>query len=305
MLIRHSPPPLSKTARLASLTLLALSAFAGRVSAAELATSGCSSPSSTFSVGNASSTAKFLTTVPAYNWYNGCGPTAAASVLGYWDLFGFSNLFQSDGDDIYLTDNVKDEISSPEHNAKYNPTPDDATLPTPTFNSIADWFQTSVDPLNFGWSFLSDADDAFTGYAGSKGYNFEASNKRFSNQSSDSTFGWNDLVSEIDANRPLMFLVDTDSNGGTDHFVPVLGYDDRGADGRYYGLYTTWSEEESVFWKPFESLGNPWGVGYATFVRPLDTIDPTPVSVPEPSLLVGLMAFVMIGLKPSSRRDRS
>lgn len=297
-----------KLTSMVGFTLLSLAVFPGRASAVEFQTSACSSPSNTFSVGDASPAANFLTTVPAYNWYNGCGPTAAASVLGYWDSFGFSNLFDAGGEDLYLTANVQDEISSPEHNAKYNPTPDDPTLPEPAFNSIADWFQTSVDPLNFGWSYLSFADDAFTGYAGSKGYQFEAFNQRFSNQPSEESFGWNDLMSEIDASRPLMFLVDTDSNGGTDHFVPVLGYDDRGDEGQYYGLYTTWSEEESVLWKPFQELGNPWGVGYATFVRPLDDIspDPTtpkPVSTPEPGSLIGLAIISIVGMLQYFRRE--
>ncbi|MDJ0619416.1 MAG: C39 family peptidase [Calothrix sp. MO_192.B10] len=259
---------------------------------------GCSGPSSTTSIGTNSSTAKFLTSVPAYNWYNGCGPTAAASVLGYWDLLGYSNIFDAAGDDVYLTPQVQDQISSPEHNAKYNPTPDNPNLPTPTFTSIADWFRTSVDPLNFGWSYLSFADDAFKGYANFRGYDFDAQNKRFSNQSSESLFNWDDLVSEIDSNRPLMFLVDTDGNGGTDHFVPVMGYDDRGAEGRFYGLYTTWSEDETIVWKPFQDLGNSWGVGYATFVRPLGS----PQSVPEPSLELGLLFFGTVGVVPIIKR---
>ncbi|MDY6901512.1 MAG: hypothetical protein SWZ49_26055, partial [Cyanobacteriota bacterium] len=135
---------------------LATTLLIGAGNSASLASdpiAGCSGPSSTTSIGINSSNAKFLPSVPAYNWYNGCGPTAAASVLGYWDLFGFSNIFDADGNDVYLTSQVQDQISSPEHNAKYNPTPDNPNLPTPAFTSIADWFRTSVDPLNYGWSY--------------------------------------------------------------------------------------------------------------------------------------------------------
>ena len=37
-----------------------------------------------------------LSDVPSYSWYHGCGPTAAASVLGYWDLHGYTNMFTAD-----------------------------------------------------------------------------------------------------------------------------------------------------------------------------------------------------------------
>jgi len=241
--------------------------------------SGCGgSGGATSSEGTASLTAKTISSVPAYNWYHGCGPTAAASVFGYWDVSGFPNLFDAVGNDVFLTANVQDQISSPAHNAKYDPTPD-FPGPVPSFTSIADWFGTSVDPLQFGWSFLSLADDAFEGYASFRGYEFEAQNRLFSDQSSDSLFNWGDLVEEIDANRPLMFLVDLDGNGSTDHFVPVLGYDDRGALGRFYGLYTTWSEDERITWKSFQDRGNPWGVAYATFVQPISSPIPEPSSI--------------------------
>ena len=36
-----------------------------------------------------------LENVPAYDWYHGCGPTAAASIIGYYDMQGYSNLFDA------------------------------------------------------------------------------------------------------------------------------------------------------------------------------------------------------------------
>ncbi len=239
-----------------------------------LISSTVSSPRLTTPVDDSSfsGSGKVLSSVPAYKWYHGCGPTAVASVIGYWDLFGYSNLFDARGDDVFLTENIQDHISSPEHNAKYNSTPDDPNLPVPSFTSIADWFQTSVDPLKHGLSYLSYADDAFTGYMTYRGYNFETINNSYSSQL------WNDLVLEIDSGHPAMFSVDTDGNGSTDHSVPVLGYDDRGSEGQFYGLYTTWSEDESVVWKPFQGLGNSWGVGVATFVRPQPQLSVTNVS---------------------------
>ena len=222
-----------------------------------------------------------LSDVPAYDWYHGCGPTAAGSVIGYWDLKGYSNLFSASGwDQVKLTDNVKDQISSPEHNARYDPKPDDLTKPQ-SWNCIADWFETSMDPFDYGWSPQRRADDAFEEYANYRGYEFDSWYISYVG------FSWGEFVGEIDAGRPMMFTVDTDGIGGIDHFVPVFGYDDRGNDGLWYGLYTTWSESESVVWERFQGMGNLWGIGYATYILP--------ISVPEPAtmILLGLGAMLL------------
>jgi hypothetical protein len=222
-----------------------------------------------------------ISEVPAYRWYHGCGPTAAAQVLGYWDLHGYDNLFAASGTDVYYTVNVQDQISSPEHNAKYDPTPDDANLPTPPKTSIADWFRTSVNQAN-GWSLLSDSDDAFRGYAAYRGYTFNSWYERVST----GAFTWTDLTAEIDAGRPMMFLVDSSGDGATDHFVPVLGYDDRGDTGLWYGYYntSTLSENETVLWKQFRPMSSSytWGVGYGIYC------EPEPIPEPATLLLVAL-----------------
>jgi len=225
---------------------------------------------------------KVISGVPAYNWYHGCGPTAAASIIGYYDLNGFGSLFDAAGwDNVKLTANVKDQISSPAHNAKYDPHPDDPNLPVPPNTSIACWFRTSVN-LQYGWSYLSYSDDALREYAEYRGYECTSWYESYAG----GAFTWQDLVDEIDAGRLLMFLVDTNADGTTDHFVPVFGYDDRGVDGLYYACYTTWSEDETVTWKQFRGMGNAWGVGYATFA----------IVTPEPSalLLLGAGAFALL-----------
>ncbi|MBN1787354.1 MAG: PEP-CTERM sorting domain-containing protein [Sedimentisphaerales bacterium] len=219
--------------------------------------------------------------MPAYKWYYGCSPTAAASIIGYWDLNGYPNLFDAQGwDEIRLTENVKDQISSPEHNARYNPRPDDLTQPD-SHNCIADWFRTSADFRDIGVSSYEYADDAFEGYADYRGYLFDAYYEpMYEGYDFVESFTWMDLVNEINIGNPMMFCVDTTGNGHADHSVSVLGYDDRGEDGLWYGCYTTWSEDETVVWQQFRPVSEnyTWGVRFGHFVHP----------IPEPATLLFL-----------------
>jgi hypothetical protein len=239
-----------------------------------------------------------ISDVPAYEWYHGCGPTAAGSIIGYYDLNGYDSLFNASGwNDVRLTANVQDEISSPAHNLFYDDYPDE-TGPPPPDTSIADFFHTSEGDLDFGWSWLEYADDAFTGYANYRGYSdWLAWN---------ATYGidllWEDLVTEINNDRPMMFLVDSAGTGETDHFVSVIGYDDSTMQ---YGFYNTWSEEETIQWETFQGMSDQWGwgVGYATFIRP------GAASVPEPGVML-LMAMGLAGVgyarnKGEERKQRS
>ncbi|NDY71502.1 hypothetical protein DO021_07725 [Desulfobacter hydrogenophilus] len=239
---------------------------------------------------NANATSVVLSDMPAYKWYHGCGPTAAASIFGYYDLNGYDSLFDASGwDDVRETSNVQDEISSPAHNSKYDPQPD-ASGPAPPDTSIADFFHTSENQP-YGWSYLSYADDAFIDYASYRGYDdWNAWNERFG------TFTWDDFTKEIDNDRPMMFLIDTDADGGTDHFVPVFGYDDVAMK---YACYTTWSEEEAISWRSFQDLRNSWGIGYATFVLP-GVSD----AVPEPATMISL-GIGLIGLSWISRKNNA
>lgn len=277
-------------------TIMILSCSDGAASSIVSSTcSGSASPSTALEATQASTSAVVIENVPAYRWYHGCGPTAAASILGYWDINGYGNIFDATGDDVFLTSNVKDHISSPAHNAKYDPTTN-APWPAPEPDSIASFFRTSVDPLRYGWSYNRFADDAFMGYADHRGYDF------FATQSSVfDGFSWDQFVSEINSQRPSLFLVDTNSDGSTDHFVPAIGYDDRGALGRYYGFYTTRSESETVEWRRFAPIaaGVSWGVYGATMVGPVSV--PAPIPVPAPFVLLA-SAFGILGLTGVIRR---
>lgn len=206
-----------------------------------------------------------LEQAPAYNWYHGCGPTAAGMIFGYWDLHGLSNMFTASGSDLYQTSKVQDQISSSLHNSQYDGV--DNSSYSHTNNSIACWFGTSVDPLGYGWSNQSLASTAFTGYASFRGYSGLSS---YSRAFGPGYFDWNNLTTEIDAGRPLMFLVDRYGSGSTDHFITVIGYRADADGSQWYGCYDTYSEDETVQWKQFKKMavGQDYGVFAVTYVVP-------------------------------------
>ncbi|MBN2024275.1 MAG: PEP-CTERM sorting domain-containing protein [Pirellulales bacterium] len=267
--------------------------------------------------GSASGAPVLLSDVPAYDWYHGCSPTAAGSVMGYYDMHGRTNMFTASGwDNVKLTVNVQDQISSPAHNAKYDPTPDDASLPVPPNTSIACFLQTSMDPRGYGSTSTSQIPYGLAYYSASRGYGATAWSETYIL----GLFGftWSDLRSEINAGRPMLFSVDSDGDGDSDHSIPVFGYDDRGSSGKYYACYTTWSEAETVAWYKFRGVGNVFGINKGHFLHldgggaaaagggasldylfgeDSDACDVVmaPAAVPEPSS-IGLLGAGLFGL---------
>lgn len=208
--------------------------------------------------------------VPAYDWYHGCAPTAAGMIIGFWDQQGFPDLFDVNTFEAsLLTPNVQDHISSPNHNAKYDPTPDDPDLPIPEPTGIADFMGTSVDPLEYGFTYISNLVDGFEGYANLRGYDVNSSTLTNYEDNTPAGSQWMTYVNEIDAGRPVQLTVDIDGDGSIEHCVTGIGYEDRGADGQWYAMYTTWSESETPIWERFQptSVYEPWSVGYVTPVR--------------------------------------
>jgi len=231
---------------------------------------------------------KVIPGVPAYNWYHGCGPTALASVFGYWDQHGLPNLFDASGSALYLTSNVQDQISSPAHNAKYDSSPDVAALPTPPWTSLADYLGTSVNQA-YGSSALATVPQAISGYAASHGYQVNATNVLYY-PNYPTAFNWKAFTGEIDAGRPMLFGVDSDGDRTLDHFVPAFGYSEHDDGSLWYACYTTWHEDETVDWYPFRGVGKPFGIWTGTYIQP--------VGVPEPAaavtLLGGGLLFVLL-----------
>ncbi|MFH2122201.1 MAG: hypothetical protein ABIJ50_01765 [Pseudomonadota bacterium] len=171
--------------------------------------------------------------VPSYLWRHGCGPTAVGMVVGYWDKNGCSDLY--DGDASTQTSSVNQGIASqgnsttPGHYEDYSlpedasPTmlPDKSELPAGDEhinNSIADFMHTSwsSDQNYYGWSWSNQIIPAFTNYATLRNNTYNSSTSEYYYGSS---LTWTVLTREIDAKRPMVFLVDSSGDGYTDHFV--------------------------------------------------------------------------------------
>ncbi len=219
--------------------------------------------------------------VPSYIWYNGCGPTAGGMIIGYWDAHGYSNLIVGSNDWNTNQQGIEDMIASPGHIRDFVPTPDRVeTLDDPyhTLDSVADFNYCSRFPDQYGWSYYTYQDDGLRNYAIIRGYvDSTAYNISYSTL-------WNAFVTAIDDDHPVEFLVDTDANGQTDHFVTAIGYYDAPGS-EMYACYDTWSH--NIRWYSYApvGVGISWGVHGGTFFQPL----------PEPTLLVPVgLALVIL-----------
>ena len=218
--------------------------------------------------------------VPAYSWRHGCGPTAAGMVIGYWDSHGFPALIS--GDAWTQTPAVNEAIASSngiqshytdyvlpmETGSESEPLPDKSEPPVgdehPS-NSLGDFMHTSwsADGNFYGWSWFSGVAPAFSGYVNyvnqTTGSHYAAITHNY--YMSDGSLNWSLLKNEIDAGRPVVFLVDSNGDGYTDHFVTVRGYDESGGV-QYYGANNTWDTLSEPHWYEFGpmQIGKPWGV---------------------------------------------
>lgn len=208
--------------------------------------------------------------VPSYKWYQGCGPTVAGMIIGYWDAHGFDDLIDGSNDWSDNNTAVKAMIASEGHIRDYapdvdrTPTADDPLHPS---DSVADFMYASRYPLEWGTSFAGWQYLGMAGYANYKGYAYVGNSVQYSNL-------WDTLVDEIDASRPMELYVDRTGDGNPDHFVAAIGYDD-GPDGKRYAAYNSYDHD--VHWYDFTppAPGQEWGVRSGTWFA---VLQPEPVT---------------------------
>ena len=214
--------------------------------------------------------------VPFYLWRHGCGPTAVGMVVGYYDGQGYDLI---DGHAETQTDAVDQAIASggdigdpfpagsEQHFEDYampidsgtDDMLDDAYITAGRTahadDCIADYMNTSKSTVSnrYGWSWSSDIGPSFFYYINQEDNSIEVTYEYYWH------VAWDVVQTEIDNDRPMVFLVDTDGDNNTDHFVTVVGY--RELNGvREYACHDTW--DTAVRWEAFEymALGQPWGI---------------------------------------------
>jgi len=211
--------------------------------------------------------------VPTYLWHHGCAPTSVGMVLGYYDMHGFPNLIP--GNSSTQTTDVNTAIASTENYNDYgspedsypNLLPDLSEPPSGDEhinNCLADYMFTSQSHVSnyYGWSWSSDIGPAWLDYIY---YDSDPNYTGTCTPYDFMSFPWDSLVHNVNNNHPMVFLVDTDGDGYTDHFVCVVGYKtDTGVN--YYGCYDTW--DTNLHWYQYLPIasGTAWGVyGSYTF----------------------------------------
>jgi len=211
---------------------------------------------------NSSRTQTLISGVPSYLWHRGCGPTALGMVIGYYDSMGFTDLVS--GDASTQTSSVNDAIANSEHYSDYSqPIDYYPNLYTDlselggahTSNCIADFMETSwsSEENRYGWSWSNMINLSFINYV--QMFNIEYITDTDYNWFSGSS--WNIYMNEINNNRPVVLLVDSDGDGYTDHFVTGIGYDD---DTSTYAIYDTW--DHSIHWYQWREMSSSysWGI---------------------------------------------
>ena len=227
------------------------------------------------------SAATIVPGVPAYLWRHGCGPTAAGMIIGYWDGNGFPDLVP--GDASTQTAAADEMIASEGPASNYsdyclpfdsypNMEPDLSELPVGDEHAdecVADYMHTSQSYHSnyYGWSWYSSVGPAMEGYVlqrlGGEGYVMASANWRMAPYG---PLTWSAYRAAIDMGWPMVLLVDSDGNGGTDHFITAVGYDEDGGTQTYIA-YNTWDTSLHSYEFRAMGAGKQWGIYGATLFR--------------------------------------
>ncbi len=241
--------------------------------------------------------------VPAYIWRDGCAPTSLGMVIGYYDAHGFDALIP--GDASAQTTAASQAIAShqvtgggPEHYEDYALPKDSSTviadkseLPVGdehADDSVADYMHTSrsADGLTYGGSWTNDVGPAFRAYVAAK---VPGAIVTYSDLHMGSSLTWAVLTREIDAGRPMVFMVDSSGDGQIDHAVAAIGYRLNGGV-QEYACWDTWYS--TIRWTPFRGVSNTYSFGVwgatelslsAATPNPLPSTSTTPSASPSPT----------------------
>lgn len=245
--------------------------------------------------------------VPSYTWFYGCWATTMGSMVAFWDLHGYPNLFDADGWDqvkdmqqevtysheaaentnsiyphldgfVYDTPwlDTQEQIYDKAWLAKYGVERADQPGPVPEHTSIAafaDYAVGSFLPIN---THQDDVIPGYEGYTDYRGYDFDGGiRQRMLSDAFDQDEIWETLVSEIEAGRPAQAFLATGSE--VDHNVPIFGVAEDANGKRWFQHYNhssthsvIWGDNEDPIWHEFSDLTetNSWGLHSLYFLKP-------------------------------------
>lgn len=243
--------------------------------------------------------------VPSYTWFYGCWATTIGSMVAWWDMHGYPDLFDAEGweqlkdmqDVVYSAEaaannpsdvpqldgfvdqspwlDTQEQIYDRDWLAKYGQQRADEPGPVPELTSIAGFGSYAVGsllPINM------DKDDvipAYEGYTDFRGYDFDGGVRyRMLGDDFDQDEIWDILVSEIAAGRPAQAFLATGSE--VDHNVPIFGVAEHNGE-RWFQHYNhssthsvIWGDNEDPIWHKFSDLTevNSWGLHSLYFIKP-------------------------------------
>jgi hypothetical protein len=239
--------------------------------------------------------------VPNYVWRHGCGPTAVGMVIGYYDRFcpqlvaGDASTQTAAVDQVIASQQTA-AITTPQHYEDYSLPRDDSSatvLPDKSEspagdehagNCIADFMRTSwsVDNSRYGSSWSNRIGPAFVSEVNLTAPGCAPSSTTYYMQTYSPALTWDLVTGEIDAGRPLVFLVDSSGDGYTDHFVPVIGYRETSGYPEY-ACWDTWYAP--VRWARFRAMSSsyPWGVWGGFTLHMTVPVTPPTVTISAPT----------------------
>jgi hypothetical protein len=216
--------------------------------------------------------------VPSYLWHHGCAPTAAGMFFGYYDAGAFPYLFPGDasvllaGNQAFLRNpDTPLTIASEQHYESYSVPRDDYRWPIADRselggahqdNCLADFMKTSFssEGMNYGSTALVHTISGMVAFARDR--HPEATitvqeDLRVSHANASEIFEI--LKAEIDADRPVFGIVDSDGDGRIDHAIPIWGYTITET-GRFITCWDSWYHVPRTFeFLPIQ-IRRPFGV---------------------------------------------
>lgn len=221
-----------------------------------------------------------------YQSTNGCAPTTAAIILGYWDLHGYDSLFDASGwgssSGTNYTVNVLKHI-----------------------DDLADRMETSTGDLPQGWTYIDKIRPGIEGYTASRGYTGTSAfqvNDILAKGGAETL--WDAYMYEIKRGNPVFLLVDSDKDGGVDHAVAGIGYGMKNGQNLFASYYSLSEDEKDTSIQWFEFLPMAIDRSFGLYNQMITVHPPGLTPTPEPATIL-LFASGITAIAGLSRRRKA